>query len=191
MQALIEGSAVSLALGLVVFVLVAVFLVPYRALQPGPEASDRRRVLRTAAVTGYVAAVAAATLVPFPERGSLTCPDPSAGAQWVPLEVLTRVGDAPAGRLGLDPALLHMALNVALFVPLGVLLVRLWGMPLGRVLVVAGVLSLGIELTQLTGVWFVYDCAYRVFDVDDILANSLGAVAGALLAPRLPRWGHG
>ena len=42
--------------------------------------------------------------------------------------------------------------------------------------------SLLIEVTQLTGVWGVYPCAYRLFDVDDLLTNTLGAFLGALVS---------
>jgi hypothetical protein len=49
--------------------------------------------------------------------------------------------------------------------------------------------SLLIETTQLTGIWGLYDCAYRYFDVDDLLLNTSGAVLGSLLA--LPLAGRG
>ena len=48
-------------------------------------------------------------------------------------------------------------------------------------LITAG-LSLAIELTQLTGIWGVYDCAYRIFDVDDLMTNTAGGLLGATLA---------
>lgn len=44
-----------------------------------------------------------------------------------------------------------------------------------------------IETTQLTGVWGIYPCAYRVFDVDDLLMNTLGAVLRSALALVVPR----
>ena len=47
--------------------------------------------------------------------------------------------------------------------------------------------SLFIELTQFTGVWGIYPCAYRVFDVDDLVTNTLGALAGSLLSLAVPR----
>ena len=69
-----------------------------------------------------------------------------------------------------------------LFLPFGVF-VRLIT---HRGVVVATVLgfavSLLIEVTQLTGVWGVYPCAYRLFDVDDLLTNTLGAFLGALVS---------
>lgn len=185
MDVVLEAGAVSLAVGVVVAVLVAGFLVPFGALQTGTHTLDRRAVLRWASVTGYVAAVAAATLAPFPAPGELTCPAPGVQAQWLPLHVLTRIGAGPAGAPGLDPALVQVGLNVLLFTPLGGLLVRAWGMPWVRVVAVAAVVSVGIEVTQLSGVWFVYDCAYRVFDVDDVLANALGAALGAMVVGRV------
>src|SRR5699024_783337 len=47
--------------------------------------------------------------------------------------------------------------------------------------------SLAIELTQLTGNWFTYPCAYRLFDTDDLIANTVGAAIGVVAAPLL-RW---
>lgn len=35
-------------------------------------------------------------------------------------------------------------------------------------------LTLLVELTQLTGAWGLYPCAWRKFDVDDLMANALG-----------------
>ena len=42
--------------------------------------------------------------------------------------------------------------------------------------------SLLIELTQYTGIWGLYPCAYRYFDVGDLIANPTGAVVGSILA---------
>ena len=73
-------------------------------------------------------------------------------------------------------------LNVLLFVPLGYFLRVI----LHRGVVVAAgagfALSLLIELTQKTGDWHLYSCAYRLFDVDDLIVNTLGAVVGSLFS---------
>lgn len=51
--------------------------------------------------------------------------------------------------------------------------------------------SLLIETAQLTGIFHLYPCSYRLFDVDDLIWNTLGALLGyavAALANRaLPR----
>ncbi|MEK0316618.1 VanZ family protein [Cohnella sp. 56] len=44
-------------------------------------------------------------------------------------------------------------------------------------------LSLFYEVTQLTGIYGVYKCAYRLFDIDDLMLNSAGALVGYLAAP--------
>ncbi len=42
--------------------------------------------------------------------------------------------------------------------------------------------SLLIETTQGTGVWGLYACPFRLFDVDDLLTNTVGALVGSLLS---------
>src|SRR5699024_5582165 len=48
--------------------------------------------------------------------------------------------------------------------------------------------SLLVEITQYTGVFGLAGCAYRVADVDDLLAVAAGALLGALLAPLVAGW---
>lgn len=77
--------------------------------------------------------------------------------------------------------------NILLFIPLGMFVRALASGGL-RTTVLAGFgVSLAVELTQLTGVWFVFPCPYRIFDVDDLLANTAGTLIGAFLAPLLRR----
>lgn len=79
----------------------------------------------------------------------------------------------------------QVLLNVVLFVPLGMFVRHLFGRGLATTVLVGFGTSLLIELTQLTGDWWLYPCAYRVFDVDDLLANTTGAAIGFALAPLL------
>ena len=39
-------------------------------------------------------------------------------------------------------------------------------------------LTLVVELTQLTGSWGLYACAYRQFNVDDLILNAAGVIFG-------------
>src|SRR5699024_9196447 len=41
------------------------------------------------------------------------------------------------------------------------------------------------EITQLTGVYGMYNCHYRIFDIVDLILNSTGALVDFLLAPIL------
>ena len=121
------------------------------------------------------------TLLPFPIDNTFAC-------RARQLEVLGSF--RPVFEQGLlgpsqmlhNVAFMQLALNVLLFVPLG-FFVRL---VLHRGVVVSTILgfliSLAIETTQLTGVWHLYHCAYRVFDVDDLLVNTAGAFVGGVLA---------
>ncbi len=44
-------------------------------------------------------------------------------------------------------------------------------------------LTLFYETTQVTGIYGIFNCAYRIFDVDDLMLNSIGALIGFFLAP--------
>src|SRR5574344_698164 len=44
-------------------------------------------------------------------------------------------------------------------------------------------LSLFFELTQLTGLYFIYPRGYRLFDVDDLMLNTIGGLIGYLISP--------
>ncbi|MBW9092489.1 VanZ family protein [Microbacterium jejuense] len=147
------------------------------------------RFLLWGAALVYLMAIWTYTLLPLPDPDAMRC----AG---VNLDLLAFVGDvrgaiARPGRTLTDPAVLQLLLNVLLFVPLG-FFVRVLG---GRGILTALLVGLGvsafIETTQLTGVWELYPCAYRVFDVDDLLTNTLGALIGSVLALAVPRrhWG--
>jgi glycopeptide antibiotics resistance protein len=72
--------------------------------------------------------------------------------------------------------LLEFAANIAMFVPIGVFLVLLFGRGRWWLAILFGVvLTLAIEYTQ-------HFLPTRVSDLRDILANSIGVVAGTLLA---------
>lgn len=103
-----------------------------------------------------------------------------------------RTSFVPAGGLrstlkGLlfTPAFYQLIFNIALLFPLGVYLYYKWpGIKNSWRAVLAGFfLSLFFELSQLTGLWGIFHCPYRLFDVDDLFANTLGATLGFLLAP--------
>lgn len=132
----------------------------------------------------YFWAIWTYTLLPLPDPDTMRC----AGVNldiWAFVDDVRGAARRP-GPFVTDPAILQLVLNVLLFVPLGFFL-RVLG---GRGILVALLVGLGtsafVETTQVTGVWGIYPCAYRVFDVDDMLTNTLGAVAGSLFALVVP-----
>jgi len=82
-------------------------------------------------------------------------------------------------------AFLQAAFNFLLLLPFGVYLryffqeKRYWKRAFG----LGFALSLFFEITQGTGIYGIYNCPYRIFDVDDLILNSTGALFGFLIAP--------
>lgn len=84
-----------------------------------------------------------------------------------------------------DPNVQDLPLNVLLFIPLGMFIRHLLKRGFLVTVAIGGAVSLLIELTQLTGDWGLYPCAYRFFSTSDLITNTLGAGVGALFAPLL------
>lgn len=183
MHNIFGSGALAVVLGGVVAVLAFVPFVAVSYRRRGDLTTVRALLWAGAAV--YFWAIWTYTLVPLPDSDAYRC----AGVNLRPFEFVDEIRAAVAvsGRYLTDPVVLQVALNVLLFVPLGFFL-RVLG---GRGILVAGLVGLGIsgiiETTQLTGVWGLFPCAYRVFDVDDLLANTSGALLGSLVAFVVPK----
>lgn len=78
---------------------------------------------------------------------------------------------------GLD-AVLQIVMNVVFFLPLGFIVRRVFHRGLPTATVAGFLVSLLVETMQLTGTLGVFPCAYRLFDVDDLVWNTSGALAG-------------
>lgn len=176
--------------GLFVALLIPILLIQvrrYGAISPA-------RLLGAAALAVYGTALVAYTLLPLPS-GDLAAWCASHGydgAQLRPLQIVADIRERTAGlSLGAavrDISVLQGVFNVVLFVPWGVLVRRYlgWG-PLASAASALGA-SLLIEVTQLTGIFGLIPCSYRLADVDDLLTNTLGGVLGAVIAPWVLRW---
>lgn len=180
-------GAVAIGIGALVGL---VLFVPFVAVQyrRAGHLTAGQLVLWGAALV-YFFAIWTYTLLPLPDPSSMRC----AGSNLNLFELVDdirgaaqRAGGSPRAFLS-DSAFLQLALNVLLFLPLG-FFVRVLARRGILVAFAAGLgISLIVEFTQLTGVWGVYPCAYRVFDVDDLLTNTIGAVIGSILALLVPR----
>jgi len=121
---------------------------------------------------------------PFPAPGTLHCPVATATPQLVPfryLEALARLSrkDALVTDYLTNRLLLASAMNFVICCAIGVALVRhMQAWP--WIIAFCVMLSVVVEFTQLTGVWGTFPCAYRQFNVDDLILNILGAFCGVL-----------
>lgn len=169
--------------------LAMVLFIPFAAYEYRRRGSLRPgSVVLGFGIVIYALSLATYTLLPLPSTQSLDCRADAASAQLNPAQAITDVitnGVSSPAALLANPALQQLLLNVALFTPLGILVRGIFSRSLLVTVLVGFAISLFIETTQLTGDWFVYPCAYRLFDVDDLLTNTAGAALGGLLAPVL------
>lgn len=77
-----------------------------------------------------------------------------------------------------NKALFQVVFNIIMTLPFGVYLRYYFQCGLRKTVLFSFLLSLFFELTQLSGLYFIYPRGYRIFDVDDLMANTLGGAAG-------------
>lgn len=80
-----------------------------------------------------------------------------------------------------EPCFYTVVFNLFMTVPFGMYLRYYFKCNLKKTIIYSFLLSLFFELTQLTGLYFIYPYQYRVFDVDDLLINTLGGMIGYYL----------
>lgn len=73
--------------------------------------------------------------------------------------------------------------NILLLVPFGIYLRYYFKFSYKKVVLSGFLLSLFFELTQLSGLYFIYPRPYRLADVNDLINNTLGAVIGYAVTP--------
>jgi glycopeptide antibiotics resistance protein len=149
------------------------------------------RVLGAAGVSIYAVALVAYTLLPLPDERA-NCATAHGALELVPGHSIGDIARETAGFSVLSTltshAFLQVVLNVVLFIPFGAIARRYWNRGLVVSILLGALVSLLIESTQYTGNWGLYECAYRVADVDDVITNTMGAAIGALIAPIVLGW---
>lgn len=68
--------------------------------------------------------------------------------------------------------------NILMFFPFGIYMRYCFRRNFWQTLLMGFLLSLSIELLQLSGLMFIYPRPYRLFDVNDLINNTLGAMLG-------------
>ena len=75
--------------------------------------------------------------------------------------------------------------NILLTLPFGVYLRYFFKKKWYHTIIYTLLLSLFFELTQLSGLYGIYPRPYRLFDVDDLLINTMGGLIGHIITPLL------
>lgn len=73
---------------------------------------------------------------------------------------------------------LQVIFNILLFIPFGIYLKYYFRFSWKKVLILSFSLSMFFELTQLSGLYGIYQVGYRLFDVDDLILNTSGGMIG-------------
>ncbi|KRM78491.1 hypothetical protein FC84_GL000748 [Lapidilactobacillus dextrinicus DSM 20335] len=151
-----------------------------------------RRFLRYWLFCTYLVMIICLTILPLPGPGNFLSPEEPYYV-LTPFNFLRRIYSyllanppwtfyPPIIGLLFDDILMQPVLNILLFVPLGFYLRRYTKWSMIRVLLMVFIVSLTVELLQLTGLLFFYDRPYRLFEVDDLLTNTLGGLGGILIS---------
>lgn len=77
-----------------------------------------------------------------------------------------------------NPAVYTVVFNLFMTMPFGMYLRYYFKCNKKKTILYTFLLSLFFEITQLTGLYFYYPYPYRVFDVDDLIINTLGGLIG-------------
>lgn len=78
--------------------------------------------------------------------------------------------------------------NVIMTIPFGIYLRYYYKFSFRRTILFTFFLSLFFELTQLTGLYFIYPKPYRLFDLDDLIQNTTGGIIGYFIVGLLNKF---
>ncbi len=144
----------------------------FSVLRPKWCRKSRHYRISNTVLYGYLGLLMMATLMPFsfPVFGFSSFKNPSSSFNLVPFLDL---------RLSRGDSWRQIILNILIMVPFGFLYPLAHRQDLKRTVIAGLVCSLLIEILQLGQVW--WGNGSRVFDITDIITNTIGTLAGALL----------
>lgn len=175
----------------------AVFTVPFLLVQYRRHGYiNKLRALTLYLLLLYLLNAVFLIVLPLPRSIHNAPPDTDSYFQWIPFHFLSDIAretgvsfNRPSTYLHLfsERAFLQVAFNVLLTVPFGLFLRYYFRARWVRCLLLSLGLSLLFETTQVTGIYGIYDYPYRLFDVDDLIMNTLGGMVGYVAAEWLSR----
>lgn len=86
-----------------------------------------------------------------------------------------------------EPSMYLIVFNIVLTIPFGMYLRYYFECTWKKTLLLTFLLTLSFECIQLSGLLGIYPRPYRLFDVDDLITNTMGGMIGYLITPLLSR----
>ena len=175
----------AIKLALLFFPLLAfLFTIPFILSQYHRYGSiNKFRVLIIYSFILYIITVYFLAIFPLPDKDSIVMN--SNAYQLIPFnfifDILSRNYDG-VFEFFVSPAVYTVLFNLIMFMPLGIYLRYYFEKDLKHVFTFSFLFSLFLELTQLTGLYFIYPYPYRIFDVDDLFINTMGGIIGYFIA---------
>ncbi|MEU3272325.1 VanZ family protein [Saccharomonospora sp. NPDC006951] len=162
--------------GIVLVPQVITHLAKYGRIEP-------RKLVVTAGVILYACLGLAVVFLPLPtgDSSGLSQTMQLVPFQWVSDVEREAATSGIAGGLS-TLAFQQMAMNVLLFVPLGIFAKLLWQRGPAKTVLIGFAVSFAVEVTQVTANFGTAPFVYRIFDVDDLLNNTAGALLGWIVA---------
>ncbi len=182
------GYVVSIKTAVFIFPLVSFFFTfPYILKQYHEFGSiNKFRTLIVYSFILYLLCIYFLVILPLPNKSDVTGPL-SKMVRLVPFSFVSdfiRETSFEWGDIGSifkalkEPCFYTVFYNLLMTVPFGMYLRYYFKKDLKETFFLSLGLSLFFEITQLTGLYFIYPYPYRIFDIDDIIINTLGGILG-------------
>ena len=142
---------------------------------------NKLRVLIIYSFVLYMICVYFLAIFPLPDRDSIDMSKPI--SQIVPFNFIFDIIKESSNMKNIWDVFLNSSVytvlfNILMFMPFGMYLRYYFKYSLKKTVFLSFIFSLFLEVTQLTGLYFIYPHPYRLFDVDDLMINTLGGILG-------------
>lgn len=185
------GYVTSIKTAIFIFPIVALlFTIPFMLIQYHKYGSIHKlRVLIVYSFILYMMVIYFLVILPLPKRSAITTHFGDK-MQLQPFNFVTeflkgssfKINDIHTYLKALkEPYFYTVIFNIFITIPFGMYLRYYYKCSFEKVVVLSFLLSLFFELTQLTGLYFIYPGPYRLFDVDDLILNTTGGCLGYAL----------
>ena len=185
------GYVTAIKTAIIIFPIVAfLFTVPFMLMQYHKYGSIHKlRVLIIYSFILYMMVIYFLVILPLPKRSSIVT-NFGDNMQLQPFNFVTdflkgtsfKINDVHTYLKALkEPYFYTVIFNIFITIPFGMYLRYYYKCSFEKVVVLSFLLRLFFELTQLTGLYFIYPGPYRLFDVDDLILNTTGGCLGYAL----------